>query len=136
MPTANYLAVDVGSARIGLAVADDRVRIACPLETVAAADTAPATIAELARQHRCQTIVVGYPRNQAGEPTGQTQLIEEFAGRLGSIFDGEIVFQDESLTSVMAEERLRRGKRPPTKAAIDAEAACIILTDYLEQAHG
>ena len=44
----------------------------------------------------------------------------------------EIVFQDESLTSVMAENRLIAMKKPYTKGDIDAQAAAIILEDYME----
>ena len=41
-------------------------------------------------------------------------------------------FQDESLTSVMAETRLSADRKPYTKADIDAQAAVMILQDYLE----
>ena len=43
-----------------------------------------------------------------------------------------IVFQDESLTSVMAEDRLKASGKPYEKGDIDAMAATIILQDYLE----
>ena len=61
----------------------------------------------------------------------QTEIVEEFAGRLAQIdVDAELVFQDESLTSVEAERRLGQVK---DKGLIDAEAASIILQDYLEE---
>ena len=47
--------------------------------------------------------------------------------------DVDVVFQDESLTSVIAEERLKSFRRPYTKEDIDAEAASIILQDYIEE---
>ena len=50
--------------------------------------------------------------------------------------DKKIVFQDESLTSVMAEQRLKSYGRPYAKGDIDAQAATIILQDYLEQNYG
>ena len=43
-----------------------------------------------------------------------------------------MVFKDESLTSVLAEERLKSYKKPYSKGDIDAHAATIILEDYLE----
>jgi RNase H-fold protein (predicted Holliday junction resolvase) len=46
-----------------------------------------------------------------------------------------IVFQDESLTSVIAENRLKTTKKPYTKGDIDAQAAAIILEDYMELHH-
>ena len=45
--------------------------------------------------------------------------------------DTKVVFQDESLTSVQAEQRL--GNKIKDKGEIDAEAASIILQDYLEE---
>lgn len=79
-----------------------------------------------------ETLVVGYPRNQQGEATAQTRFVEDFVEQLGSL-DVEIVFQDESLTSVKAEEYLRRQKKPFEKGEVDALAASFILQDYLEQ---
>jgi putative holliday junction resolvase len=42
------------------------------------------------------------------------------------------MFQDESLTSVIAEQRLVATKKPYSKGDIDATAAALILQDYLE----
>ena len=71
------------------------------------------------------------PRNQSGEPTKQTAYVEEFVKTIAELdIDAEIVYQDESLTSVQAEARL--GTRIKNKGEIDAEAASIILQDYLE----
>jgi RNase H-fold protein (predicted Holliday junction resolvase) len=47
--------------------------------------------------------------------------------------DATIVFQDESLTSVMAEKRLESRGGLYSKGDIDSEAAAIILQDYMEQ---
>lgn len=79
------------------------------------------------------TIVVGYPRNQSGEPTAQTEAVKTFAKQLID-FGPKIVFQDESLTSVTAEQRLQSRGKPYDKADIDMEAAVLILQDYLESA--
>lgn len=127
----NLLALDVGGKRIGVAVADTAVRIAVPYDTIEVNGDEIVQIAEVVTRNNVDTIVVGYPRNQSGEPTAQTEVSEAMAERLKDIASN-IVFQDESLTSVIAEDRLRaRGKY--TKADIDAEAAAIILQDYLEQ---
>ena len=58
--------------------------------------------------------------------------IKKFAEKL-EYMDVDVVFQDESLTSVIAEERLKSFRRPYTKEDIDAEAASIILQDYIEE---
>ena len=130
-----FLALDVGEKRIGVAVGDNAVRIAVPLDTVEVDGTELERILEYIVKETPDAIVIGYPRNQAGEPTAQTQFVEAFATRLESQKDGipPLVFQDESLTSVLAEQRLKAMDTPYTKADIDAHAAAIILQDYLEQ---
>lgn len=127
-----YMSLDVGTVRTGVALADSTVRIAVPLETFAMdAATFDQVVTELVRQHSIEVIVVGYPRNQNGEPTKQTEYVEKMVGLLSTT--AKVVYQDESLTSVMAEQRLTTSKRPRHKEAIDAEAAAILLQDYLEQ---
>lgn len=123
--------LDVGEKRIGVAVADTSVRIAVAFDTIEVDGDELKKIAEIVIREGANTIVVGYPRNQQGETTAQTQYVENFAKQLDDIVE-EVVFQDESLTSVMAENRLIDMKRPYTKGDIDAQAAAIILEDYME----
>lgn len=127
------MALDIGEVRIGVAIADSAVRIPIAYDTIAMNhDTFRQDIASLVTQLDIDTIVVGFPRNQQGEPTAQTAYVQERVAELADI-DATIVFQDESLTSVMAEERLKAKGIPYDKGAIDQEAAAIILDDYLEQ---
>lgn len=127
-----YLALDIGEKRIGVAVGDDIVRIAVPLETIDVNGSQLDRLARIVVDHEPDLVVIGYPRNQSGEPTAQTDFVEEVAKQLADIMP-KIVFQDESLTSVLAEQRLKSYKKPYTKADIDAQAAALILQDYLEQ---
>ncbi len=127
----NIVCLDVGEKRIGVAVGDSSIRIAVPYETVEVDGDEIRTIAEIVTRENTDILVIGYPRNQAGEPTAQTKYVEEFANKLTDIAP-KIVFQDESLTSVIAEKRLASYNRPYSKADIDAEAAAIILQDYIE----
>lgn len=125
-----FLGLDVGTVRIGVALADSQVHLATPLKVVAVDGNEVQTIKQLVETHDVDTIVVGYPRNQSGEATKQTAEVEDFASALEGI--ATIVFQDESLTSVLAEERLKQQGGPYEKADIDKTAASIILQDYLE----
>lgn len=127
-----YLALDVGEKRIGVAVGDTGVRIAVPFDTLDVDGTELERIAKIVIDEKINTVVVGYPRNQSGEATAQTAYAEAFAAQLTDIAPN-LVFQDESLTSVLAEQRLQSYKKPYTKADIDAQAAALILQDYLEQ---
>lgn len=127
---ANLLALDVGTRRIGVATADSNLPIAIPLDTIEVDGHEIEAIKKVVSDRLIETIVVGYPRNQGGEPTAQTEVAENFALHLRGI--APVVFQDESLTSVIAEDRLKTSGKPYQKGDIDALAAAIILQDYME----
>lgn len=127
------LSLDVGERRIGVAVADTAIRIPVALETIEVDGSELTAIAKIVTLDNIDTIVVGYPRNQSGEPTAQTTYVLQFAQQLKDM--APVVFQDESLTSVIAEQQLKADKRPYTKGDIDARAAALILQDYLEIHH-
>ena len=77
--------------------------------------------------------VLGLPRSNEGNETAQSAYVRQFAKTLVEKLPGaKIRFQDESLTSVVAEERLKSRKKQYEKGEIDAEAAAIILQDFLE----
>jgi putative Holliday junction resolvase len=128
----SFLALDVGEKRIGVAVGDSAVRIAVPFDTIFVDGYELERIARLVVDEDIDTVVIGYPRNQSGETTAQTAYVEQFAAQLTDIAP-KLVFQDESLTSVLAEQQLKAHGRPYEKGDIDAQAAAIILQDYLEQ---
>ena len=135
MSSQALVSLDVGEKRIGVAVADDSVRIAVPFETVSVDGSELESIAKIVIDQGAKTLVIGYPRNQQGEATAQTKYVENFAKQLEDL-GVKLVFQDESLKSVIAEQRLIDQKRPYSKGDIDAQAASIILQDYLEANYG
>ena len=126
-----FLALDVGEKRIGVAIGDDAVRIAMPYDTIEVDGSELERIARVVVDEGVDTLVVGYPRNQSGEATAQTEYVETFAEQLKDMAS-HLDFQDESLTSVLAEQQLKSYGRPYSKGDIDARAAAIILQDYLE----
>lgn len=128
---ASLIALDVGTKRIGVAAADSTVPVAVPLTTIEVDGSELEAVRAIVTDRTVDTVVVGYPRNQAGDATEQTVVSETF-GRQVAAF-AAVEYQDESLTSVMAEGRLKAMGKPHTKADIDAYAAMIILQDYLEQ---
>lgn len=133
--TRSLVCLDVGEKRIGVAIADTAIRIAIPYETVPVDGSELSRIIEIITQERADTLIIGYPRNQLGESTAQSRYVEQFAAQFEEVVP-TIVFQDESLTSVLAEERLKEMGKPYEKADIDMQAAAIILQDYLEAHHG
>ena len=142
------LGVDLGSRRIGIAIADAGPLSVRPLLTLprgksVAADAA--AIGDLLRRHSATELVVGLPLEAAGQEGPQASLTREWVEGLAAILgdDVRMTFQDERLTSHLAEQRLgpmRRGRSggPPTRhqrddyrSKVDREAAAIILHDAL-----
>lgn len=127
---ANFLALDVGTKRIGVAAADTTVPVAVPLMTLSVDGTELEILQKLISDKSVKMVVVGYPRNQSGDATDQTAISEAFGQKVEQF--ANVVYQDESLTSVAAENYLKASGKPYTKPDIDALAAAIILQDYLE----
>ena len=127
------LALDVGTKRIGVAKADSSTRIAVPVGFINVDGSEWRRIARLATLNNTNLFVLGLPRSNQGTETKQSLYVRNFAKELIQQLPGaRIRFQDESLTSVVAEERLKSRKRTYEKGEIDAEAAAIILQDFLE----
>ena len=127
------LALDVGEKRIGVARADSSTRIAVPVGFVEVDGTEWEKLMQLSRLHSTSYFVVGLPRSNEGNETAQSVYVRNFAKILVERIPGaKVRFQDESLTSVEAEQRLRSRRKTYGKGEIDAEAAAIILQDFLE----
>ncbi len=136
MSSETLLALDVGSKRIGVARADIRTKLAIPVGALLVDGLEIERLRQIIAEVEPTKIIIGYPRNQAGETTAQTTEVERFADRLREECAIFIAFQDESLTSVIAEDRLRKRAKPYQRADIDTEAATIILQDYIEAHYG
>lgn len=132
MAPKKYLGLDVGERRVGVAVGDGQLRTAWPHSTLIVDAKLADNLKSLLQELQPTDIVVGRPRNQRGEPTEQTQLVEDFVRRVLSPINLPLHWQDESVTSVVAEQRLRELGKPYKKEDIDAQAAAIILQDFLE----
>ena len=131
----NLMALDVGTRRIGVALADSNIRISVPFDTIEVNEETHSEITdinEIIVRENINILVVGLPRNQSGEETSQSEYTKKFAKNFELSVD-KIVFQDESLTSVQAEDQLKSYKKPYSKGDIDMTAAAIILQDYLEE---
>jgi putative holliday junction resolvase len=124
-----YLGIDYGHKRIGIATADSEAKLATPLGAVGSHELADL----IQREGPFEAVVVGLPRGLDGQETAQTLAVRRFTDDvLGRTHGVDPVFQDEAGTSGVAEDRLAESGKPYTKADIDAEAAAIILQDYLD----
>ncbi len=131
MHPTKLIALDVGEKRIGVAVGDMGTRIPIVREAVIVDGHEVAKVCKLVQEENATLVVIGYPRNMSGQTTAQTTVVEAFGKRLEH--EGiEVSYQDESLTSVEAEQFLTSSRRDFTKGDIDSHAASIILRDYME----
>jgi len=126
----DILGFDYGSVRVGVARANLIARLPAPLEAINVKSGLWTRIDELITEYRPLRLIVGLPRNMEGKETAQSKEVREFAGQLSTKTGLEVVFQDESLTSVEAEKSLEaRGSFE--KGDVDMFAAAAILDDYL-----
>ena len=145
------LGIDLGSRRIGIAVADAEIGIARPLVTVnrgRTLDDDASVITRLCREQGATELVIGLPIEAAGQEGTMAAAAREWATALGAATGLPVTLRDERLSSFEAERRL--GKMPrgrsgghPTKtqrdayrARIDREAASVILQDELDARRG
>jgi putative Holliday junction resolvase len=129
------LGVDVGDARIGVAVSDPDGILATPVETVAAGPAAIGRLAALVLEHEVLECVVGLPMGLSGREGPAAAKVRAFCAELAEAIDPvPIRLFDERMTTVSADAMLRhsgrsaRGKR----SIIDQAAATVILQTALE----
>lgn len=126
----NILALDIGEKRIGVARANSIARLPQALTTLANDEQFESKLAEIIRQEDIGILVVGLPRNLHGGLTAQSEYVQVFCQQRLNNVGVPVVYQDETLTSVAAEEALGQ-RAQQDKSLIDAEAARLILQDYL-----
>jgi putative pre-16S rRNA nuclease len=130
------LGLDVGDRRIGLAISDPNGQVAVPLRTLrrAAPDGVIDEIAALVAEESVEGIVVGLPLRLDGSSGPQAESVQEFVRKLLSAVEVPVTLWDERLSTVQAEQLLRRDGRSTRrgKGAEDALAAAIILQGYLD----
>ena len=131
------MGIDLGAARVGLALSDDLGMLAHPLETVqvkGGGDMA-SYVAGIVRRDKVEVVVIGLPRNMDGSHGPAAQKTKEFGEKLrGKVPGCEIRYWDERLTSVAAQKALHETGRNVKKSrqVIDQVAAQMILQGYLD----
>jgi putative holliday junction resolvase len=123
-----YLGVDYGVKRLGLAVGNSEAKLSQPLTTIPPEQL----LATIEQEGPFDAIVVGLPRSLDGTETPQTLAVRRFTDDVLGELEVEVVFQDEAGTSSLARERLEEAGKPFKPERIDAEAAALILQDYLD----
>lgn len=129
------LGLDLGDARIGVAISDDARRMAVPLGTVRTGAPADVrAIVDLVREHGVTLVVVGHPLLLSGEAGGRAHHAERFAAALTGLLDVPVLLQDERLSTVEAERALRESGASgrDRRRTIDRSAATVILQAWLD----
>ena len=129
------LAVDVGSARIGVARSDPGGLLASPLATVTRGRGDLDSLAGLAAGHDAVEIIVGLPTGLSGREGPSAADARTFATALaGRLAPRPVRLVDERFTTVLAHEALRRGGRDgrDRRAVVDKAAAALLLQGALD----
>ena len=129
------LGIDLGEARVGVAISDELGMLAHPLETIAVKDTEPvARIAVIAARDKIGTIVLGMPRNMDGTYGPAAEKSRAFAEKLREKTGCVVKLWDERMTSVAAQRSLHESGRnvKQSRAVIDQVAAQLILQGWLD----
>tara|TARA_B100000212_G_scaffold188575_1_gene142191 strand:+ start:1103 stop:1537 length:435 start_codon:yes stop_codon:yes gene_type:complete len=131
----NYLGIDYGTKRIGLAYSDE-LGVALPIGAIPGVelDGCWEALAEQIEQRGINQIVLGYPIQMDGKLGRRAKEVDEFAKQLVNRFGLSVSRVDERLTSFAAEESLgkqAKSKKGRASGRIDATSACLILKDFL-----
>jgi putative Holliday junction resolvase len=135
-----YLGLDVGDARVGVAVSDETGTVALPrptLERVGPRRDVRSLVA-LARENGVGEIVVGLPRRLDGSIGRQAEKVLVLVEDLRAAAGIPVVTWDERFTSVVATQALVEGGvgRRHRREKVDGVAAVLILQSYLDARGG
>jgi putative Holliday junction resolvase len=139
-PPVRYLALDVGSKRIGVAVSDELGLTAQPVLTLERRRNPREdlrSLARLARRFGAAGIVVGNPLHLSGEISPRAAKTQAFAAELGELTALPILLWDERLTTREAHQILYEAghAREQHRRVVDQVAATLILQSFLEEKH-
>lgn len=129
------MALDVGSKRIGIAVADPSASYALPVGTIERTELSAdlARIAQYVAEYGVSDLVVGDPVTLSGERGPAAQKMDAFVERLRRVFAGTIHRVDERMTTAQATKAMiaADASRKRRRQAVDMMAAALILETFL-----
>lgn len=136
-----YLALDVGSKRIGVAVSDELGLTAQPVLTLERRRSPREdlrSLARLARRFGVAGIVVGNPLHLSGDVSPRAAKTQAFAAELGALTGLPIHLWDERLTTREAHHILYEAghARQQHRRVVDQVAATLILRSFLDERGG
>ncbi len=136
-PTRALIGLDLGEKTIGVAVSDNFLGIATPLETVRRKKFGldAARLSEIIADRQIGGLVLGLPRNMDGSEGPRCQSTRAFARNFEKLENLPITFWDERLSTVAAERALLEADTSRRRRAevIDHVAAGYILQGVLDR---
>lgn len=127
----HYLGMDYGESKIGLALADKETRMAFAYKALKNDSRLIDNLAKEIREKSVQSIVIGIPSYFGGGK------IKNSAEKLGKLLEDklnvDVFYQNEMFTTKMAQKNLIEAGRKSVSRADDAEAARIILQEWLDK---
>ncbi|MGH2759761.1 MAG: Holliday junction resolvase RuvX [Actinomycetota bacterium] len=133
---ARVLGVDVGTARVGLALSDPAGITAQPLEVIEGEGPTGfvAAVAERARELDVEEIVVGIPLRMNGARGPAAEAAEAFARSLEDASGLPVQRWDERLSTKQAERAMRTAgaNARRQRGVVDKVAAALVLGAYLD----
>ena len=131
------MGLDIGEARIGIALTDLLQTIASPFETLRRKGFLKdvEAILAIAAEREVGLIVAGLPLSMDGTENAQCLRVREFMDALSERTDIPVEWMDERFTTVSAERVLLDAdvSRAGRKKVVDKIAAAIILDHYLSR---
>jgi putative Holliday junction resolvase len=129
------LGIDLGDARIGVAISDELGMLAHPLETITVKQIPPIErIRTLVAERHIGTVIVGLPRNMDGSHGPAAEKALTFMAALRDVLPCPVIAWDERLSTISAQRAMRAAgrKAKDQRAVIDQAAAQIILQNWLD----
>jgi putative Holliday junction resolvase len=130
------MAVDLGSARTGVAVSDELGMLAQPWKTLPGGDASLDAVVAAFVELKPGRILVGLPRNMDGTYGPAAEAARAFAENLRARVTCPVDLWDERLTTVAAQRSLRESGRKARdqRGVVDQVAAQILLQSWLDRA--
>jgi putative Holliday junction resolvase len=138
IPTGRVIGLDLGSARIGVAVTDSEQAVATGVEFLARTGDRGAdhrAIAGLVAEYDAVGLVVGLPLSMSGETGPAARAVLDEVAEIRLALGLEVDTVDERLTTVAASRALRASgrKNRDQRGVIDQSAAAVLLQSWTDR---
>ncbi len=127
----NYLGIDYGEKRVGLATGDDKIKIASPFLVLEnkSQDFLLAEIKKICDQENIERIVVGLPLTMVSETGLQAKEVLRFVDFLKNNLAAPVAVEDERFSSAMVDKLMAESGVKDR----DAVAAMVILQSFFDR---